>query len=100
MSHHRPGDVARAFVVTVREDLGLKGSDVSTKTENALIDAVERDLRERADQAAVDEARLVAVETESRAVATAVVAITEATQTATPAIVALKDVIAMKRPGG
>ena len=74
----RQGDAAREQVSKARIEAGSRRNTSPWLPPNMLIDAVEEDLIEQANQRIVDNARLIAVETQSRIVAEAVVAITEA----------------------
>jgi hypothetical protein len=66
------------------------GKHVSSGVRRTVVDALTKDLH-AADQATEDEARLVKIETQTRVLAEAVIAITETAATVAPAVQAVKD---------
>jgi hypothetical protein len=79
----------------VREVSAQEGDHVSDAFRGSLIDAVEHDLRARSVEAAMTEERLAKVETQTRVLSDAVVAInetiSETPDTLGPAVQAVKD---------
>jgi hypothetical protein len=85
-----PDANARALDL-VRNVIDETGVQVSKIEMGDLVDAVEQDLRTMSDDARLAEARLVKVETQTRVLSEAVVAISETSETLGPAVRAVKD---------
>jgi hypothetical protein len=64
---------------------------VSAEKRETVVAAVTEDLRATPDQAAIDEERLVKIETQTRVLAEAVIAITDTSDALAPAVQAVKD---------
>ena len=98
MSDQPPDDNARAraeSLVTAASAIGStpteQGDRVSISARQTVVDALTRDLNAASEHAGTEEERLVKIETQTRVLAEAVIAITAAADGVGPAVQAVKD---------
>ena len=91
MPDETPADLRTRASELVRKVSEHENRQLSTAEIGVLVDAVEQDLGTVADQAALDEERLARVETQTRVLAEAVLAITETAVSLAPAVQAVRD---------
>ncbi len=91
MPDETPADLRTRASELVRKVSEHEDRQLSTAEIGVLVDAVEQDLGTVADQAALDEERLARVETQTRVLAEAVLAITETAVSLAPAVQAVRD---------
>ena len=91
MSNERVADDPAATAETLVAASLEHDSHVSIVDRNTLVEALTEDLRAASDRATVDEERLVKIETQTRVLAEAVIAITDTAEAVRPAVQAVKD---------
>ena len=91
MSHDLPSDAAAKAVALVQMIADQTGGTLSNAQLAPVIRAVAQDLQNGADKAAADEERLTEVETQTRVLSEAVMAMTETADSPAPAVKVVKD---------